>query len=359
MDSLTPSPELYGLPGTMDDYQGMPYLWMGRSGLRASAVGLGTWKFGFPETGDGSRVDEVTALKIMDRAVDLGVTFWDTAARYNNSSGNSERLIGRWLQANPDMRRTVVVATKLFGGMDGRTPNHCRLSRSNILASVYASLARMQLDYVDLLYFHAFETRTPLEESLSAVEDLVRRDLIRYFGVSNVTVDRLREHQALEQRMSVRSRVVAVQNGYNILQGEFHEDQKGVLGFCAREGISYVPYSPLARGMLTDRYLNPTQARPGDRLVDEGRLLRYATDDALAKVRALHGLADKWGMAVSQLALAYTLTLRGMGPVIPSASSVVQLESNAQAGKLTLTDHQKRSVAAILKSVGTDKGEFT
>ncbi len=133
MDYLMPRPDLYHVPYEMDDFNGMPYRWIGRSGLRASDVGLRTWKYGLPETGDGARVDERTAFAIFDRAIELGVTFWDTANRYNNASGNSERLIGRWLKANPDQRRNVVIATKVYGGMDGRTPNHCRLSRGNIL----------------------------------------------------------------------------------------------------------------------------------------------------------------------------------------------------------------------------------
>ena len=130
MDHTLPHPELYGVPYETDEYHGMPYLWIGRSGLRASMVGLGTWKLGLPETGDGARAGETESYAIFDRAMELGVTFWDTANRYNNAAGNSERLIGRWLRANPDQRRNVVIATKMAGGMDGSTPNHCRLSRA-------------------------------------------------------------------------------------------------------------------------------------------------------------------------------------------------------------------------------------
>jgi len=101
MDHSVPHPDLYGVEYEMDDFNGMPYRWIGQSGLRASAVGLGTWKYGLPETGDGARVDERTAFQIFDRAIELGVTFWDTANRYNNASGNSERVIGRWLKATP------------------------------------------------------------------------------------------------------------------------------------------------------------------------------------------------------------------------------------------------------------------
>jgi len=349
MDHSKPHPELYGVPYTTDEFNGMPYRWIGRSGLRASAVGLGTWKFGYPETGDGSRVGEKAAFQIFDRAIELGVTFWDTANRYNEASGNSERLIGKWLKANPDQRRNVVIATKIFGGMDGVTPNHCRLSRGNILDSVYACLARMQIDHVDLLYFHSWEPFTSVEESLTAIEDLVRWDCIRYFGVGGVSVDRLRHCQSVAASLSVRCRIAAVENGFDILHGEAIPEHKGVLEYCSRMGISYVAYSPLARGLLTERYLDLAKVGAGDRLYDEGTLEDDTCGPAMSKLHQLAALAHEWNLELNQLALAYMLTLPGMGPVIPGTSSVRQLESNAHAGKITLSDEQQRRVKVILE----------
>ncbi len=165
MDQSIPNPAQTDVPFSTDAFHNMPYRRLGQSGLQVSNVGLGTWKFGYPETGDGARVDEKTAFQIFDRAIELGVTFWDTANRYNSGSGNSERVIGRWLKNNPDQRRNVVLATKVFGGMDGYTPNHCRSGRVNILESVYASIERLQCDNVDLLYFHFYDPITPVEES--------------------------------------------------------------------------------------------------------------------------------------------------------------------------------------------------
>jgi aryl-alcohol dehydrogenase-like predicted oxidoreductase len=347
MDHRKPHPEFYDMAFTTEEYNGMPYRYLGRSGLRVSNVGLGTWKIGYPETGDGARVDEKTALNILDRAVDLGVTFWDTANRYNASSGNSERVIGTWMQQNPDQRRNVVLATKVFGLMDGRTPNHCRLSRGSILDSVYASLERLQVDYVDLLYFHAFDPITPVEESLSAVEDLVHRDLVRYFAVSNYTPEQLSIYRAAEEKAGIRCRVLAVQNQFDILQGEVYMPAD-VLAYAARSGISFVAWSPLARGLLTERYLDLEAVGPGDRLYDEGALEGLATEETLAKLRQLAALAQEWGCELSQLAIAYMLTLPGMGPVIASASSVEQLASNAAAGKMVLADEQILQVKAIL-----------
>ncbi len=340
MDHRKPHPELYNAPWITDEFNGMPYRLLGSSGLRASNVGLGTWKVGYPETGDGSRVGEKVALQIFDRAIELGVTFWDTANRYNAASGNSERVIGTWMQNNPDQRRNVVLATKVFGGMDGRTPNHSRLSRGNILDSVYACLERLQVDYIDLLYFHAFDPITPLEESLAAIEDLVQQDLIRYFGVSNFTVEQLALYRAAEKSFSVRCRVVAVQNQFNILHGE-SASHPGVLAYAARTGISFVAWSPLARGLLTERYLDLSKVGPGDRLYDEGTLQKETSGPIMEKLHRLAELAREWGLQLNQLAIAYMLTLPGMGPVIASASSVQQLESNATGGKVILSEEQR------------------
>jgi len=347
VDPLTPDPKRYNVPFSTETFNGMPYRTLGPSGLEVSNIGLGTWKFGYPESGDGSRVDPATAMRIFDRAVELGVTFWDTANRYNSASGNSERLIGQWLKSNPDQRRNIVLATKVYGGMDGITPNHSGASRGNILDSVDACLRRLQLDYVDLLYLHRFDPQTPVEETLSTIEDLVRKDRVRYFAVSNFSVDQLMVYRAAEREYSVRSRILAVQNRFDMLGGEA-EDKPGVLDFCAKNGISLVPYSPLARGLLTERYLDPTKAGPGDRLVDEGLLQKFATEEKLGKMRMLATLAKHWELELSQLALAYTLTRPGMGPLIPSSSSEAQVESNAHAGKVTLSVDQLNEIHTIL-----------
>ena len=347
MDHTQPHPELYGVPFFTDSFNGMPYVALGRSGLRVPKVGVGLWKIGFPETGDGARVDERTAYAVLDRAAAAGACLWDTANRYNNASGNSERIIGRWFRRNPDRRRDIVLATKVCGGMDGRTPNHGGLSRGCILDSVAACLARLQLDAIDLLYFHQFDPVTPPEESLSAVEDLVRRGVVRYFAVSNFTVEQIEAYRALESSFSPRVRILAVQNQFDILHGE-SEDHPGVLAHCVRTGISFVAWSPLARGLLSDRYLNPALAHKGDRLVDEGDLADELTPEVTSKLARLSALARDWDMPLSRLALAYMLTLPGMGPLIPSASTPDQVASNAQAGKVELTEEQRGKVEEVV-----------
>jgi len=347
MDHSQPRPEFFKAPLDIFNYHGMPYKPLGKSGLWVPKVGLGTWKFGMPETGDEARVNKATAMKIFDRALEMGVTLWDTAPRYNNASGNSERVIGAWLQANPDQRRNILIATKLYGGMDGLTPNHCRLTRANIKESVYASLERMHISIIDLLYFHHFDAITPPEESYSAIEDLVREDLVRYLAVSNYTIDQCREALRMEALFSARVRILAVQNQFDILRGE-HPDYEGVLAFCADEGIDFIAYSPLAEGFLTDRYVDLSKVGAGDRIFDQGMLGELSSEENLQNLQSLSSMAQKLGIQLSQLVLAYTLTIPGMGPLIPAASSIEQLASNAAAAQIKLESQQRLEIKSLL-----------
>ena len=347
MDHSQPHPQFFRAPLEISDFNGMPFRPLGRSGLWVPSVGLGTWKFGRPESGDEARVDQASALKILNRALELGATLWDTAPRYNNASGNSERVIGVWMRANRDQRRNIIIATKVYGGMDGLSPNHCRLGRGNIKSSLYASLERMELEYVDLLYFHHYDPLTPPEESLSAVEDLVREDLIRHLAVSNYTIAQCDQLLQLEKSFSPRVRVTAVQNQFDILRGE-HPDYPGVLAFCAEQKLDFIAYSPLAEGFLSERYLDPARARRGDRIFDQDMLSELGTPANLKKLRALAALADRYGMSLSQLALAYTLTLPGMGPLIPAASTLAQLEANAAVGRMALDAEQRDEIQSVL-----------
>ena len=344
-----PNKEMYSIPATTEEFNGMPYSYLGESGLRVSRVGLGTWKLGYPDTGDGARVDEKKSFELFDRAVELGVTFWDGANRYNAASGNSERIMGKWFEQNPAQRRNIVLATKIFGGMDGVTPNHCRLSRLNIMEAVYACLERLKTDYIDLLYFHFFDPFTPPEESLMAIEDLIQRDLVRYFAVSNFTYDQLSIYRGITESDIKRCKILAVQNHFDILKGESEKfGGKGVLEYAAAHNISFISWSPMARGLLTEKYLDLDNVGPGDRLYDEKTIDNDIDNKVREQLNGLAELAHKWDMELNQLTLAYMLTLPGMGPVIPSSSNVKQLESNAAAGKIELSGEQILEVEKVL-----------
>jgi aryl-alcohol dehydrogenase-like predicted oxidoreductase len=332
---------------TADEFNGMPYRPLGNSGLRVANVGIGTWKFGYPEKGDGARVNEKTAHHIFDRAIEIGATFWDTANRYNNASGNSERVIGSWMRQNPMQRRNVILATKVFAPMDGFSPNHSRLSRLNIIESVHACLERLQVDTIDLLYFHLFDATTPVEESLSAVEDLVAEGVIRYFAVSNFTVDQLKLYQSFESRFSNRVRVLAVQNKFDIISLENNE-KPGVLDYCAHYNLSFVAWTPLLKGLLTEKYQNVTDVGEGDRLYDEGTLDSARETYDFSRIKQLAELAKGWGITLNQLVIAYMLSMPGMGPVIASVSNVSQLESNAFGGQIAFSKEEIFYIEKIL-----------
>jgi len=335
---------------TADEFNGMPYRRLGNSGLRVANVGIGTWKFGYPEKGDGARVDEKTAHGIFDRAIEIGATFWDTANRYNDASGNSERVIGTWMRSNPSQRRNVILATKIYAPMDGISPNHSRLSRLNIMQSVYACLERLQVDYVDLLYFHLFDETTPIEESLAAIEDLVREGVICYFAVSNFTVDQLRQYRSCEFRFSNRIRILAVQNQFDVISLE-DPAKPGVINYCAQNGMSFVAWTPLLKGLLTDKYQDMAAVGRGDRLYDEGILETAREMHYFPRIKKLACLAKKWELTLNQLVIAYMLAIPGMGPVIPSVSSVAQLESNARGGRITFS----REEIGVIEGILTEK----
>lgn len=349
MSKLIPDTSLYNLPAKFTEFHGMPYRQLGKTGLRVSAVGLGTWKYGYPETGDGSRVNREASQEIFDRAWELGVTFWDTANRYNLGSGNSERVMGQWLAANPDKRRDIIVASKVWGGMDGRTPNHWGLSRANILDSVHACLERLQTDYMDLLYFHRPDPLIPLDESLLAVEDLIREGCVRYFAISNADVKTLSDYDKfITENSPMRTRVAAVQNRYDIIRGEA-ADAPGVLDYAKETNLSFIAWSPLGQGLLTGRYNNKDSIGKGDRLFDENSLGILDSEAVMQKLNFLGKYAESLGVSVATLTLAVMLHIPGMGPVIPAASNVAQLEANAAAATLPLTEEQVKEILDAIK----------
>ena len=331
-------------PYRTKEFHNMPYRRLGNCGLQVSNVGLGTWKFGMPETGDGSRVDAGTAYAILNRALDLGVTLWDTANGYNAGTGHSEEVIGKWFQSNAAERRNIVLATKVEVGMEGFTPNHSGLSRGNILDGVDGCLRRLHIDYIDLLYFHHKDPEVPIEESLEAVEDLVRSGKIRYFAVSNFETSDLDAYAAAAAGMSRRVRVAAVQNEFNILMGE---TQKGVLDYCAKNGLSYIAYSPLGRGLLSGKYRSAEEMGDTTRMKQDHLDSKY-TPELFEKLNRLMAIAAEIGVPLPALTLAYMLTLDGMGPVIPASSSVAQLEQNALAGTLQLDEQTRSAIREIL-----------
>ena len=341
-------------------FRGMPHRRMGRSGLWVSEVGLGLWKWGDP-TYDGSRVGQADGFRILDRALELGVTHWDTANSYNAGSGNSERLLGRYFAGrSPRVRDQVVLATKVCNAVreEGEvqrefTPNERGASRGYILRAVEDSLRRMQTDYIDVLYHHApvltpdGDWEAPLDETWDALNLLIDQGKVRYLAVSNRSIDQLEaEAEALKTVTPNPSRrIVAVQNAYNILQrpdvasstGEATlNDAQAFLDALTARGIGLVPYVPLAVGLLTGRYRKGS-IDPNGRVTNEEWAAAVLTERNLEVVEKLIVFAEDKGCSLAQLAIGWLLAHEQVCSVIAGVTKLSHLEDNVQAVNVRLT----------------------
>ena len=301
-------------------YDQMQYRRSGRSGLQLPAISLGLWhNFGHDrpyELGRG----------IARRAFDLGILHFDLANNYGPPYGSAEENFGRMLRDDlRPYRDELIISTKagydMWPGPYGEWG-----SRKYVLASLDQSLQRMGLDYVDLFYSHRFDPETPLEETIGALDTAVRQGKALYAGISSYSAAKTRE--AAEIARSLGTPIVIHQPSYSMLNRWIEPDLLDALG---DEGIGCIAFSPLAQGMLTDRYLNgiPADSRAGREgtALDSGRL----TDESLAKVRELNEIASGRGQSLAQLALAWVLRDARVTSALIGASSVEQLEANVAA----------------------------
>ena len=277
----------------------MKHARLGRTGLEVPRLCLGTATF-------GSRTDEETARAILNRAADGGITFLDTADVY----GASEDIIGRWL---PGRRHEVVIATKCFYSMGPRRWERGN-SRKHVLDAIDSSLRRLQTDYVDLYQLHDYDPETPLEETLRALEDIVRSGRARYVGVSNWLAYQLARANGKAEALGL-TRIDSIQPRYNLL---FREFERELFPLCSEEGIGVLSYNPFAGGLLTGRH----------RIDQPAQGTYYATGAASGGYRDLYWheqqfetiedirlVADEAGLAMTQMAVAWVLA----NPVITSA----------------------------------------
>ncbi|HEX8132071.1 MAG TPA: L-glyceraldehyde 3-phosphate reductase [Actinomycetes bacterium] len=300
-------------------YDAMPYRRVGRSGLKLPAVSLGLWQnFG------GDRPLEAQRA-IIRRAFDLGVTHFDLANNYGPPYGSAEENFGRILATDlRGYRDELVVSTKagwdMWPGPYGEFG-----SRKYLLASLDQSLRRMGLPYVDIFYSHRFDPDTPLEETLGALDSAVRQGKALYVGISSYSAERTRE--AVRILRELGTPLLIHQPSYSLLN-RWIED--GLLDVLGDEGVGCIVFSPLAQGLLTDRYLNgipegSRASRPGSMSSD------MLSDENLEKVRALHRIAERRGQSLAQLAIAWTLRDPRVTSALVGASSVAQLEANLAA----------------------------
>jgi L-glyceraldehyde 3-phosphate reductase len=302
-----------------DRYDRMPYRRTGRSGLKLPAVSLGLWQnFG------GERPIE-TQRAIIRRAFDLGITHFDLANNYGPPYGSAEESFGRVLRSDLAGHRDELVISTKAGYDMWPGPYGIWGSRKYLLASLDQSLKRMGLEYVDIFYSHRFDPETPLEETMGALDTAVRQGKALYVGISSYSARR--SQQAAEILRKSGTPLLIHQPSYSMLNRWIEPDLLKVLG---DEGIGCIVFSPLAQGLLTDRYLAGVPA--GSRASRPGSFSsELLTEQVLAKVRALHQIASRRGQTLAQMALAWTLRDPRITSTLIGASSVAQLEQNVGA----------------------------
>ena len=311
----------------------MAYRRCGRSGVDLPAVSLGLWhNFGHDRPLD-------TSAAIVRRAFDLGITHFDLANNYGPPYGSAEENFGRLLRRDlAPYRDELIISTKAGWDM-WPGPYGDRGSRKYLLASLDQSLGRLGLDYVDIFYSHRFDPDTPLEETMGALESAVRAGKALYVGISSYSPDDTRRAAAILRDMGVR--LLIHQPSYSMLNRWIEPDLLDTLG---EEGVGCITFSPLAQGMLTDRYLDGIPA--GSRASQDTSLSPdLLTDQAMAKVRALNEIAQGRGQTLAQMALAWTLRDPRVTSTLIGASSVAQLEDNV--GALARLDFDAGELAEI------------
>jgi aryl-alcohol dehydrogenase-like predicted oxidoreductase len=294
---------------------------LGRSDLRVSRVGLGCNNF-------GGRIDFEATRAVVDAAIDVGVRFFDTAETYGG--GDSERFLGEILEGR---REQVVLATKFGWGSavgDGRA--------GTVRSAIAGSLERLRTDYVDLYYLHKADPGTPISATLGALDELVQEGIVRAIGCSNFTSEQLKEADRVAAELGT-ARFEVVQNRYSLLE---REDDAGVLPLCRELGISYIPYFPLASGLLTGKYRRGEPAPSGTRL--EGREIE---DERLARVEELANFAEKHGHTLLELAIGALASTPAIGSVIAGATRPEQVRANAAAGSWRLAAEELDELASM------------
>ncbi|MGN8646017.1 aldo/keto reductase family protein [Gracilibacillus sp. HCP3S3_G5_1] len=313
----------------------MEYRHLGKTGLKVSEISLGSWLT------YGGYVEEKNAEASIDKAYDLGINFFDTANVYMR--GEAEKIVGKALRKYP--RSSYVLATKVFGKM-GDGPNDQGLSRKHIMEQCDASLQRLGLDYVDIYYCHRYHPDTPLEETLRALDDLVRQGKVLYIGVSEWTAEQMTEAIHLADQ-KLLDRIVVNQPNYSMLHRYI---EKEVIPVSKKHGIGQVVFSPLAQGVLTGKYKKgeaiPKDSRAAQDNLDLSRVL---TEKNLEKVEALQEIAATENLSLAQLAIAWILRQDNVSSALIGASKPAQIEENAKAAGVKLSPDTIEQIENILQ----------
>lgn len=323
----------------------IPTTRLGRTGLTVSRLALGTMTFGL-------QTDEAVSHRILDRATEGGINFLDTADVYPlggtvETTGRTEEIVGRWLRAKGASRRgDFIVATKAVGKV-GPNPWDQGASRKHLLDAIDASLKRLQTDHVDLYQLHSDDRETPLDESLEALDVIVRSGRARYIGVSNFLAYRLARAIGRAELHKL-TRLVSVQPRYSLL---FREIERELLPLAGEEGLGVIPYNPLAGGLLTGKY--KPEAKPGENtrftLGTAGGMYqdRYWNERSFATVAQLHQLAEEAGVPIATLAVAWVMANPLITAPLLGASRPEQLDATLAAAEYKLDAGLKQRLDEI------------
>jgi aryl-alcohol dehydrogenase-like predicted oxidoreductase len=304
----------------------MKYVNLGNTGLRVSRVCLGMMSYGRHESREWA-IDESDAEPIVRRAVESGITFFDTADVYNG--GQSEIVTGRLLRQLYRMREEYVVATKVHGqtmpGENGRG-----LSRKHIMASIDASLQRLEVDYVDLYQIHRWDPLTPIEETMEALHDVVKAGKARYIGASS-----MHAWQFAKAERVAATPFVSMQNHYNLI---YREEEREMIPQCIDQGVGVIPWSPLARGLLAGN-----RTRSGEKLTTRANTDAFADhlykpEQDFAVIDRVGEVAAERGVPSAQIALAWLLHKPGVTAPIVGATKLGHLEDAIAAEELSLSE---------------------
>lgn len=317
----------------------MEFRYLGRSGLKVSAISYGNW------ITHGSQIEEQAAGACVQRALDLGITTFDTADVYAGTK--AEGVLGRALSGV--RRESIEIFTKVYWPT-GKSQNNRGLSRKHILESINGSLKRLGTDYVDLYQAHRFDVETPLEETMLAFADIVRQGKALYIGVSEWTADQITRGAQLARELHVP--FISNQPQYSMLWRVIEQE---VVPACEHEGLSQIVWSPLAQGVLTGKYMPgqppPEGSRATDELSGKNFISRWMTDDVLTKVQTLRPLADQAGLTMAQLGVAWVLQNANVASAIVGATKPEQLDDNVKASDVKLDPELMQAIDDALDGV--------
>lgn len=305
---------------------------LGRSGLGVSEICLGSW------INFGSRIDDSRAYAVLDAALEEGINFFDTADIY--ARGKAEEIIGSWMKGKD--RRALTVATKFVATM-WAGPNGGGASRKHIYDACHDSLRRLQTDYIDLYQLHGSDAETPLEETLRALNELIQQGKVRYIGFSNFSEELIGEAARVAERCNL-NKFISSQPRFNLLDRKVAQRH---LFCCVQEGVGVIPYSPLAQGLLTEKYL--AGSAPSGSRGEGNERIEQGLQESLATLQALAEFARARGLTLSQLALAWLLHQPAVVSPIIGASRPEQVHENVKASGVSLSADELTQVQNLVE----------